>query len=802
MSMGKAGSKKAAKPKQTAKKKTAAKRAVENQTLVVVESPAKAKTIEKYLGKNYVVRASMGHLRDLPKSQFGIDVEHDFAPKYINIRGKGDLIKDLKKAAKNAAHIYLASDPDREGEAIAWHLSYILDIDPEKDCRIIFNEITKPAIQAAVKTPQPINLDRVDAQQARRMLDRIVGYKLSPLLWRKIRKGLSAGRVQSVTVKLICDREKEVRNFVSEEYWTIGLKLRKKRSRLFEAELTAIDGKKPVLPDKATTQQVADALARETVTVQEIKRRERQRKPAPPFNTSSLQQDAARKLGFTSRKTMMLAQQLYEGISLGRKGPAGLITYMRTDSTRISDLALEETRSFVEAQFGTAYLPAKANVYTAGKNAQDAHEAIRPTSIERTPKEAAPFLTDDQLKLYTLIWQRFVACQMTPAVYDTLSVLMTAGPHYQLRSSGSQLKFAGFTAVYDGPEGKKEKDVVLPEMEAGDALDTVNILPQQHFTEPPPRYNEASLVKTLEEKGIGRPSTYAPIVETILARGYVLRVDKHFQPTELGFVVVDLLEEYFKDIVDVKFTATMENELDEIAEGKRSKNRLLEEFYGPFAATLEKADEAIGHVELPVEVSDVACELCGRMMVVKQGRFGKFLACPGFPECRNTKPFLKDTGAKCPKCGGSIVERRTRRGRFFYGCRNYPACDFVTWDQPQTEPCKTCGTLVLKHHFKNGRALLYCYNDACETRVDHPMNKELERLRHREEKAKAEAVSPETATEKTAVKKGAVKKAAAKPVAKKATTKTAAKKPATKKTAAKKSSTKKAAPKKAAAKKS
>ncbi len=797
MSMAKADRAKAAKPRQAAKKKAAASKAGENQTLVVVESPAKAKTIEKYLGKNYVVRASMGHLRDLPKSQFGIDVAHDFAPKYINIRGKGDLIKELKKAARNAAHIYLASDPDREGEAIAWHLSYILDIDPEKNCRIIFNEITKPAIQAAVKTPQPINLDRVDAQQARRMLDRIVGYKLSPLLWRKIRKGLSAGRVQSVTVKLICDREKEVRNFVSEEYWTIDLKLRKKRSRLFSAELAAIDGEKPVLPNKGTTQRVADALARETVVVREIKRRERQRKPAPPFNTSSLQQDAARKLGFTSRKTMMLAQQLYEGISLGRKGPAGLITYMRTDSTRISDLALEETRSFVRERFGTAYLPAKANVYAAGKNAQDAHEAIRPTSIQRTPEEAAPFLTDDQLKLYTLIWQRFVACQMTPAVYDTLSVTLTAGPHYQLRSSGSQLKFAGFTAVYDGPEGKKEKDVVLPEMEAGDTLDTVNILPEQHFTEPPPRYNEASLVKTLEEKGIGRPSTYAPIIETILARGYVLRVDKHFQPTELGFVVVELLEEYFKDIVDVKFTANMENELDEIAEGKLSKNRLLQEFYVPFEATLEKADEAIGHVELPVEVSDVKCELCGRMMVVKQGRFGKFLACPGFPDCRNTKPFLKDTGAKCPKCGGSIVERRTRRGRFFYGCRNYPDCDFVTWDQPQAEPCKTCGALVLKHHFKNGRALTYCYNDACETRVDHPINKELERLRRREQKAESETATSATGRKKASAKKTATKTASSQTAAKRTTAKTAAKKPARKRAAANAVLTEKAVSKKA-----
>ena len=786
----------AAKSVRPAKKTAKTAKISAGQTLVVVESPAKAKTIEKYLGKNYMVRASMGHLRDLPKSQFGIDVEHDFAPKYINIRGKGDLIKELKKAAKNAAHIYLASDPDREGEAIAWHLAYILGIDASRDCRIIFNEITKPAIQEAIKNPQPINLDRVDAQQARRMLDRIVGYKLSPLLWRKVRKGLSAGRVQSVTVKLICDREKEIRDFVSEEYWTISLKLRKKRSRLFEAELTAIDGKKPSLPDKAAATRAAKELAREIVKVSEIKRRERQRKPAPPFNTSSLQQDAARKLGFTSRKTMMLAQQLYEGINLGRKGPAGLITYMRTDSTRISSLALEETRAFVRERFGTAYLPSRANLYAAGKNAQDAHEAIRPTSIARTPEEAAPFLTADQLKLYTLVWQRFVACQMSPAIYDTLSVLLTAGARYQLRASGSQLKFAGFTAIYDGPEGKKEKDVVLPEMAAGDVLDTMNVLPQQHFTEPPPRYNEASLVKTLEEKGIGRPSTYAPIIETILARGYVIRMDKQFHPTELGFVVVDMLEEYFKNIVDVKFTANMETELDEIADGKLTKNRLLEDFYGPFEKTLEKADEAIGHVEMPVEVSDVPCELCGRMMVVKQGRYGKFLACPGFPECRNTKPILKETGAKCPKCGGSIVERRTRRGRFFYGCRNYPACDFVTWDQPQADPCPKCGALVLKHHFKNGRALTYCYNDSCETRVDHPINRELERLRRRAEKA--ESGDPATDKAKTAANK--TKKAAGKErtEARAAGKKTTAKKVAAKKTPAKKTAAKKTAAKKKA----
>ncbi len=723
----------ATKTKTKAKAKTKIKK-----TLVIVESPAKAKTIEKYLGRKYMVRASMGHLRDLPKSQFGIDVDNEFEPKYINIRGKGDLIKALKKDAKNADKVYLASDPDREGEAIAWHLSYILGLNPEDDCRIVFNEITKPAIQDAVKHPRAINIDQVDAQQARRMLDRIVGYKLSPLLWRKVRKGLSAGRVQSVTVKLICDREKEIQAFDSVEYWTVGLKLRKEKSAMFDAELTHVDGEKLELHNEQETNALLADFSKQELTVAAVKKSERRRKPAAPFTTSSLQQDAARKLGFTSRKTMMLAQQLYEGIELGRHGATGLITYMRTDSTRLSDLAQNEARTYISEQFGEEYIPAKPNVYAAGKKAQDAHEAIRPTDVNLTPDALEKFLSKDQWKLYTLIWQRFTASQMTPAVYDTMSISIKAGERYMVRAAGSKLKFAGFTAVYAGADAtKKEKDVVLPELAAGDVLTTAKTLPQQHFTEPPPRYNDASLVKTLEEKEIGRPSTYAPIIETIQARGYVQRIDKHFQPTELGFVVVDMLEEYFKNIVDVKFTANLENELDEIAEGKVKKNNLLREFYDPFEETLEKADEAIGHVELPVEVSDVPCELCGRMMVVKQGRFGKFLACPGFPECRNTKPLLVDTGVKCPKCGGSIVERKTRRGRNFYGCKNYPACDYTTWDQPQQEKCPECGAFMLKHHYKNGRAMLYCSNDACKTRIDHPINKELEKMRQRAEAKKA-----------------------------------------------------------------
>ena len=708
-----------------------------NKALVVVESPAKARTIERYLGKNYIVRASMGHLRDLPKSQFGIDVDNDFAPKYINIRGKGPIIKELKKDAQKASRVYLASDPDREGEAIAWHLAYILGIDPNTDCRIVFNEITKPAIKAAIKEPHSINIDRVDAQQARRMLDRIVGYKLSPLLWRKVRKGLSAGRVQSVTVKMICEREREIQAFESVEYWTIDAKFRKGRTQ-YKAELVEIDGEKPSISNKTSADSIVSELSQQAFVVKDIRKSSRKRKPSAPFTTSSMQQDAARKLGFTSRRTMSIAQQLYEGIELGRSGPAGLITYMRTDSTRISALALGEARQYIESEFGTEYLPDKANIYAASKQAQDAHEAIRPTSAELVPSKIEKYLTKEQFKLYRLIWQRFIASQMKPAVYDTMTVSIVAGSRYVLRARGSRQVFPGFMKVYAGPE-KKEKDVLLPELSEGEQLSLSNLDPEQHFTEPPPRYNDASLVKTLEEKDIGRPSTYAPIIETIIHRGYVVRRDKHFQPTELGFIVTELLEKHFKDIVDEKFTAGLENELDEVAEGKVNKNDLLREFYKPFSETLEKADEAIGHVELPVEVSDVKCELCGRMMVVKQGRYGKFLACPGFPECRNTKPLLVDTGVKCPKCGGSIVERKSRRGRVFYGCANYPKCDYVTWDQPQKEKCPKCGAFMMKHRYKNGRAILYCSNDDCETRVNHPINKELEKMRKKQAEKKAAA---------------------------------------------------------------
>ena len=739
----------------TAKKTKTVKTAEKNpqkKILVIVESPAKAKTIERHLGKQYIVRASMGHLRDLPKSQFGIDVEHNFEPKYINVRGKGDLIRTLKKEAKDADKIYLASDPDREGEAIAWHLAHILGVDPATDCRIVFHEITKPAIEEAVHHPRPIHMAQVDAQQARRMLDRIVGYQLSPLLWRKVRKGLSAGRVQSVTVRLICDREREIEAFQSEEYWTVEAKL-KKGKHAFTAEVTHAYGKKLSLHNEAETKTLTNDLAQRSFSVQEVKRSERRKKAAPPFTTSSLQQDAARKLGFTSGRTMMVAQQLYEGIVLGRHGATGLITYMRTDSTRISNLAVDEARSFLSEEYGKEYVPPRPNVYAMGKKAQDAHEAIRPTSILRTPAEVESYLNRDQLRLYTLIWQRFSASQMSAALYDTIAVQIAAAD-YRLRAHGSKLKFKGFTAVYVGAEtAKKEKDTLLPDLVDGDPLTLGALNPEQHFTEPPPRYNDASIVKALEELGIGRPSTYAPIIETIQKRGYVERREKQFRPTELGFIVTDMLEEHFKNIVDVKFTANLEGELDGVADGSLDKNELLGSFYTPFEQTLKKAEDAIGTVELPEEVTDIPCDKCGRMMVIKQGRFGKFLACPGFPECRNAKPLLRDTGVLCPKCGGRIVERKSRRGRAFFGCDRYPECDYTTWDEPQKETCKTCGAFMQKHRYRTGRAILYCSNEACPSRIGSPIEKELARQKKRAQEALEKAKETDAAAKKPTTKR-------------------------------------------------
>ncbi|MBQ8417806.1 MAG: type I DNA topoisomerase [Phascolarctobacterium sp.] len=686
------------------------------KNLVIVESPTKSKTIEKFLGKNYTVRASMGHLRDLPKSTFGVDIENNFEPKYINIRGKGDLIKELKALAKKADKVFLATDPDREGEAISWHLAHLLDIEPEKKCRIEFHEITSTAIKDALKHPRTIDMEKVDAQQARRIIDRIVGYKLSPLLWRKIRKGLSAGRVQSVAVKIIADREKEIADFIPQEYWTLNAKLRENsKAPIFEAELAKYKGKKLELTSEEQARAAEEALSKASYSVAEATKKERKRRAAPPFTTSSLQQEANKKLNFTAKKTMMVAQQLYEGVSLG-KSSVGLITYMRTDSVRFADSARDDIRNYIVDTYGQEYCPAKPNVYSSKKNAQDAHEAIRPTSILRTPTEIANHLTKDQLKLYTLIWNRAVASQMSDAVYDVTTLLIDAGD-YQLRASGAILKFPGYLQL-SGKSADDEKEKQVPYLEAGTQLLLHKLLPaEQHFTEPPAHFTEATLVKELEEKGIGRPSTYAPTIQTILDRGYVAKDGKKLLTTELGLLVVDMLVKYFSGLISIPFSAEMENHLDEIAENHADKNEIIEKFYKPFSEDLEIADKDIVAVELPVEVSDVPCDKCGRMMVVKEGRFGKFLACPGFPECRNTKPILNKIGIKCPVCGGEVIERKTKTRRVFYGCENYSkdssGCSFLSWDKPTEEKCPKCGSMMLEHIEKTGRKKLYCSNQDC-----------------------------------------------------------------------------------------
>ncbi|MBR5857408.1 MAG: type I DNA topoisomerase, partial [Phascolarctobacterium sp.] len=624
------------------------------KNLVIVESPTKSKTIEKFLGKTYTVRASMGHLRDLPKSTFGVDIENNFEPKYINIRGKGDLIKELKSLAKKADKVFLATDPDREGEAISWHLAHILDLDPEKNCRIEFHEITSTAIKDALKNPRPIDMEKVDAQQARRIIDRIVGYKLSPLLWRKIRKGLSAGRVQSVAVKIIADREKEIADFIPQEYWTLSAKLRENsKAPIFEAEAVKYKGKKLEIKNAEQAKAAEEALLNANFIVSEATKKERKRHAAPPFTTSSLQQEANKKLNFTAKKTMMVAQQLYEGVSLG-KSSVGLITYMRTDSVRFADSARDDIRNYIVNTFGKEYCPAKPNFYSSKKNAQDAHEAIRPTSVLRTPDEIARHLTKDQLKLYTLIWNRAVASQMSDAVYDVTTLVINAGD-YGLRASGAILKFPGHLQLI-GKSAEDEKEKSVPYLEAGTELLLHKLMPaEQHFTEPPAHFTEATLVKELEEKGIGRPSTYAPTIQTILDRGYVAKDAKKLVITELGLLTVDMLTKYFSGLINIPFSAEMENSLDEIAENHVDKNEIISKFYNPFIKDLEEAENAIGKVELPVEVSDVPCDKCGRMMVIKDGRFGKFLACPGFPECRNAKPILKKIGIKCPVCGKGDV---------------------------------------------------------------------------------------------------------------------------------------------------
>ncbi len=683
------------------------------KTLVVVESPAKAKTIAKFLGRNYTVKASMGHVRDLPKSQFGVDVEHDFEPKYITIRGKGDILKELRTAAKKAKKIYLATDPDREGEAIAWHLQHVLDIKPDEKCRIEFNEITEPAIKKAVKTPRKLDVDRVQAQQARRILDRLVGYQLSPLLWRKIRKGLSAGRVQSVAVRLICDREEEINEFIPEEYWTLEALLNTDKDEKVNCKLYSKAGEKVAIPNRQTVDSILNDLRTAKFTVVELHKKEKRRNPAAPFTTSSLQQEAYRKLGFAARKTMLVAQQLYEGLELGDRGSVGLVTYIRTDSTRIAETAMEEARELIVARFGPDYYPPEPRQYVAKGRSQGAHEAIRPTYVELDPEMIKVHLSRDQYRLYNLIWERFVASQMSSAILDTTRVDIGAG-NYIFRANGSVLKFPGFMKVYidsDSPEAV-ETDHLLPELEVGQELGAEQLLPQQHFTQPPPRYTDASLIKALEEQGIGRPSTYAPIVETIQKRGYVSKEEKQFFPTELGFLVVEMLKTYFPDIIDIEFTASLEDRLDHIEDGSVNWVKLLHEFYEPFNETLEQADEAIPKVKLEDPVSEELCPECGVNLVIKLGRFGKFLACPRFPECRFTKPLLEATGVPCPHCGGEMVLRRSKKGRKFYGCSNYPECEFVTWDHPTQERCPTCGEIMVKKTNRKG-TILKCSKKGC-----------------------------------------------------------------------------------------
>ncbi|PBB05860.1 MULTISPECIES: type I DNA topoisomerase [Salimicrobium] len=676
--------------------------------LVIVESPAKAKTIERYLGKKYKVKASLGHVRDLPKSQMGVDVEaEDFSPKYITIRGKGPVLKELKTAAKKAKKVYLAADPDREGEAIAWHLAHALNIDGGSECRVVFNEITKDAVKESFKNPRTINEDLVKAQQARRILDRLVGYNISPILWKKVKKGLSAGRVQSVAVKLIIDREKEINNFTPEEYWSIEGNF-KKGKESFEGSFYGVDGKKQNLNSEEDVTAITKRLQGDKFEVQKVNKRERRKNPASPFTTSSLQQEAARKLNFRAKKTMMLAQQLYEGVDLGGKqGTAGLITYMRTDSTRISETAKSEAFDYIVEEFGEEFSAAEKKKEKKKEGAQDAHEAIRPTSTLREPSSLKKILSRDQYRLYKLIWERFVASQMAPAVMDTMTVhLYNEGVEF--RATGSDIKFKGFMKVYvEGEDdSSKDKNKQLPHLEEGMTVEAETVEPSQHFTQPPPRYTEARLVRTLEELGIGRPSTFAPTLDTIQRRGYVSLDNKRFIPTELGEIVLEQLLAYFPEILDVEFTKKMEDDLDSIEDGEEDWIRVLREFYEGFEPRLTTAEKEMEEIEIKDEPAGIACEKCGHEMVYKMGRYGQFLACSNFPDCRNTKPILKKIDVTCPKCEkGEIVERKSKKNRKFYGCERYPDCDFISWDKPISRPCPKCESLLVEKRLKKGNQI-------------------------------------------------------------------------------------------------
>ncbi|VED28390.1 DNA topoisomerase I [Staphylococcus warneri] len=669
--------------------------------LVIVESPAKAKTIEKYLGKRYKVIASMGHVRDLPRSQMGVDTEDNYEPKYITIRGKGPVVKELKKHAKKAKKVFLASDPDREGEAIAWHLSKILELEDSKENRVVFNEITKDAVKDSFKHPRGIEMDLVDAQQARRILDRLVGYNISPVLWKKVKKGLSAGRVQSVALKLVIDRENEIRNFKPEEYWTIEGEFRYKKSK-FTAKFLHYKNKPYKLNKKEDVEKITAALDGDEFEITNVNKKEKTRNPANPFTTSTLQQEAARELNFKARKTMMIAQQLYEGIDLKRQGTVGLITYMRTDSTRISDQAKSEAKNYIIDKYGNEYVSKRK---ASGKQGdQDAHEAIRPTSTLRTPEEMKSFLTRDQHRLYKLIWERFVASQMAPAILDTIALDVTQND-IKFRANGQTIKFKGFMTLYVETKDDKDSDKEnkLPKLEQGDKVTATQIEPAQHFTQPPPRYTEARLVKTLEELKIGRPSTYAPTIDTIQKRNYVKLESKRFMPTELGEIVYEQVKEYFPEIIDVEFTVNMETLLDKIAEGDMNWRKVVGDFYNSFKQDVERAEEEMEKIEIKDEPAGEDCEVCGSPMVIKMGRYGKFMACSNFPDCRNTKAIVKTIGVKCPTCkDGEVVERKSKKNRIFYGCSNYPECDFISWDKPVGRDCPKCNHYLVDK--KKGRS--------------------------------------------------------------------------------------------------
>ena len=711
--------------KKTTKKKATVKKAAKTgkKYLVIVESPAKAATIGKFLGNNYKIEASMGHVRDMPKSQMGIDFEHDFEPKYITIRGKGELLGKLRKDAKAADKVYLATDPDREGEAISWHLLHALNLGEEKPIsRITFNEITKTAVKKSITEARDIDMDLVDAQQARRVLDRVVGYTISDLLWKKVKKGLSGGRVQSVALRLICDREGEIREFIPEEYWTLGAKLKDADGKGFEAKFYGKGETKTELANEAETNEVLDGLKGKDFAVTDVKTGSRQKKPVAPFTTSTMQQEASKHLNMATQKTMMIAQQLYEGVNVKGEGTVGLVSYIRTDSFRISDEAYEAAVAFIKETYGDAFVNPERIVYKSKGKTQDAHEAIRPTNVSRTPESIKDSLSKDQYRLYKLIWERFVASQMSPAVYDTLSVKLSAGD-YTFRASGSRLRFSGFLEAYS--KGEEEDEKVIPKLTQGDILQAEQPLPEQHFTQPPARYTDASLIKTLEEIGVGRPSTYAPTLTTIQARHYVTKEAKNLFPTELGEMVDEIMKTYFPDIVDIDFTANMEKRLDDVEMGKEEWKQIIRDFYPDFKKSVENAAEKLEKIEIKDEETDIICEKCGRNMVIKYGRYGKFLACPGFPECQNAKPYFEEAGVNCPECGGKGLIKKTKKGRIYYGCEhNGDGCDFMSWNKPTGEKCPECGAFLEEKGRKNPK--IVCSNEKCGYMKEKPEEEENE----------------------------------------------------------------------------